>query len=206
MSLIQKIYFSNKPLLLATHKLTEKMYEQYLQLEGANAQHFDEAIKHLERKDSIGVVIIEANREQLEKELLWAFYPLHSAGGVVQNELGEVLMIFRRGKWDLPKGKLDDGEDIEQCAIREVQEETGINKVSLESKICNTLHIYPMGNKLILKYTAWYRMKSNTKEPLTPQAEENIEQVIWVKPKDIVPLLRNSFETIGDVLIEAKIL
>lgn len=206
MSLIQKIYFSNKPLLLATNKLPEKMYEPYLQLEGANAQHFEEAIKHLERKDSIGVVIIEANKEHLEKELLWAFYPLHSAGGVVENELGEVLMIFRRGKWDLPKGKLDEGEDIEQCAIREVQEETGINKVSLESKICNTLHIYPMGNKLILKYTAWYRMKSSTKEPLTPQAEENIEQVIWVKPKDIAALLRNSFETIGDVLMEAKIL
>lgn len=206
MSLIQKIYYSNKPLLLATNKLPEKMYEQYLQLEGANAQHFEEAIKHLERKDSAGVVIIEANKEHLEKELLWAFYPLHSAGGVVQNELGEVLMIFRRGKWDLPKGKLDEGEDIEQCAIREVQEETGIINVSLESKICNTLHIYPMGNKLILKYTAWYLMKSSTKEPLMPQAEENIEQVIWVKPKDIAALLRNSFETIGDVLMEAKIL
>lgn len=206
MSLIQKIYYSNKPLLLAASKLTEKKYEQYLQLEGANALHFEEAIKHLENKDSQGVVIIEPNREHLEKELLWAFYPLHSAGGIVLNELGEVLMIFRRGKWDLPKGKLDEGEDIEQCAIREVQEETGINNVSLESKICNTLHIYPMGNKLILKYTAWYLMKSSTKEPLMPQAEENIEQVIWVKPKDIAALLRNSFETIGDVLMEAKIL
>jgi 8-oxo-dGTP pyrophosphatase MutT (NUDIX family) len=206
MSLIQKIYFSNKPLLLATEKLSEKRYEHYLQLEGAHAQHFDEAIKHLERKDSVGVVIIEANKVQLEKELLWAFYPLHSAGGVVQNELDEVLMIYRRGKWDLPKGKLDEGEDIEQCAIREVQEETGINTVHLGSKICNTMHIYPMGNKLILKYTAWYKMRSSSKERLSPQTEENIEQVLWVKPKDIPVLLRNSFETIMEVLVESNIL
>lgn len=206
MSFIQKIYYNNKPLILARSKLIEKKYEQYLCLEGASAANFNEAIRLLDKRDTIGLILIEANREHLEKELLWAFYPLHSAGGVVLNELNEVLMIFRRGKWDLPKGKLDEGEDIEQCAVREVQEETGIQSVTLKDKICNTLHIYPMSGKLILKYTAWYLMEGSSKEQLLPQEEENIEKVLWVHPSAIPALLQNSFETITDVLVLAKII
>jgi 8-oxo-dGTP pyrophosphatase MutT (NUDIX family) len=206
MSFIQKIYYNNKPLILANNEKSNKTFAEYSVLMGATANNFNEAIHLLERKDTKGVLLIDESREQIEKELLWAFYPLHSGGGVVLNETGDVLMIFRRGRWDLPKGKLDEGEDIEQCAVREVIEETGLKTVEIKHKIGNTLHIYPMAGKLILKHTAWYLMQGSAKEPLLPQAEENIEKVMWVKPSGISCLLQNSFETIGDILTDAKIL
>lgn len=206
MGFIQKIYYNNKPLILTTDQEYVKQYNDYVHLSGASDFHFKEAIRLLDRMDTKGVIIEDEDKELLEKELLWSFYPLHSGGGIVLNENGDVLMIFRRGKWDLPKGKLDEGEDIEQCSIREVQEETGLKTVSIKSKICNTLHIYPMNSKLILKYTAWYLMQGSSNEQLSPQKEENIEHVMWVKPSEIPALLTNSFETIGEVLTEAKIL
>jgi 8-oxo-dGTP pyrophosphatase MutT (NUDIX family) len=206
MSFIQKIYYNNKPLILANNEKSNKTFAEYSVLMGASANNFNEAIRLLDRKDTKGVLLIDESREQIEKELLWAFYPLHSGGGVVLNETGDVLMIFRRGRWDLPKGKLDEGEDIEQCAVREVIEETGLKTVEIKHKIGNTLHIYPMAGKLILKHTAWYLMQGSAKEPLLPQAEENIEKVMWVKPSGISCLLQNSFETIGDILTDAKIL
>ncbi|MDI9319145.1 MAG: NUDIX domain-containing protein [Phycisphaerales bacterium] len=206
MSFLQKIYYNNKPLILAEGVMDKKQFEAYICLNGANAHHFSEAIRLLDRVDIKGVVILDESREKLEKELLWAFYPLHSSGGVVLNESGDVLMIFRRGKWDLPKGKQDEGEDIEQCAVREVSEETGLKNVQIKHKICNTLHVYPMNNKLILKHTAWYLMQGSAKEQLMPQQEENIEYAMWVKPSEIRQLLENSFETITDLLVEAQIL
>lgn len=192
--------------MLAVGTEAYRLFPEYLHLEGANAENFKTAIAHLDNRTSIGVVISDEYKAQLEKELLWAFYPIHSGGGVVRNENGAVLMIFRRGKWDLPKGKQDEGEDIATCALREVQEETGLQQISIDYKIGNTMHIYPMGSNLVLKYTAWYLMKGTIKENLLPQQEEQIEKVAWVQPEDIRPLLRNSFETISDILEEAKIL
>ena len=192
MSFLQKIYYSNKPFILAEGNNFNKQFPDYIHLDGASAKHFTEAIQLLEKKDCKGVLLTDNNRENLEKELLWAFYPIHSGGGVVTNESGNVLMIFRRGKWDLPKGKLDEGESIEECAVREVIEETGLKNVTLGAKICNTLHIYPMNSKLVLKYTAWYLMSSSVKEHLQPQLEEKIEEVRWVKPSEIPDMLHNS--------------
>lgn len=206
MGFIQKIYYNNKPLLLVAQIPSDKLLDNYEILKGASAENFDKALKMLDKQSFKGVMLVEPDREKLEKELLWAFYPLHSAGGVVLNENNDLLMIFRRGRWDLPKGKLDEGEDIEQCAVREVIEETGLKTISLKDKICNTLHIYPMSGQMILKYTTWYMMQGTSTEVLLPQAEENIEKAIWVKHSQISQLLENSFETIADVLIEAKIL
>jgi 8-oxo-dGTP pyrophosphatase MutT (NUDIX family) len=202
----QKIYYNNKPFILAEPDADLSRYKEFQKLEGATAAHFKQAISMLEDSAIHGVLLVDADRERLEKELLWNFYPVYSGGGVVVNEHGSILMILRRGKWDLPKGKLDDGEDIEQCALREVREETGLARIELGKKIGNTMHIYTMNNKLMLKYTEWYLMSGSVKGSLVPQAEEKIEEVRWVRPADIPALLYNSFETISDVLKEANIL
>jgi len=178
----------------------------YPVLQGASGGNFSKAIAMLERDDYKGVIVTDNSREQLEKELLWAFYPIHSGGGVVRNETGDVLMIYRRGKWDLPKGKQDEGEDIATCALREVSEETGLKNIRIEHKICNSLHIYSMNSRMVLKYTAWYLMSGTSSEKLQPQQEENIEQATWVKPSQIEALLHNSFDTVRDVLREEGIL
>lgn len=206
MSFHQKIYYNNKPFILAEPQADLSRYRGYKKLEGATAAHFKEAVTLLEDPACTGVLLVDADRAQLEKELLWNFYPVYSGGGVVVNENGSILMILRRGKWDLPKGKLDEGEDIEQCALREVQEETGLGQVELGKRIGNTMHIYTMNNQLMLKYTEWYLMRGSVKGSLSPQEEEKIEEVRWVRPADIPALLRNSYETITDVLKEANIL
>ena len=128
------------------------------------------------------------------------YEPIDAGGGVVMNEDGAVLMIYRRGKWDLPKGKRDDGEDIAQCALREVSEETGLHKLQLKDKICDTYHVYAQNGQQLLKCTSWYKMQGTSAETLTPQKEENIEQAKWIAEKNMGQVVYKSYEAIREVL------
>ena len=119
------------------------------------------------------------------------------------NENDAVLMIYRRGKWDLPKGKKDAGEDIAQCALREVSEETGLQQLKLKNKICETYHIYTQNRQNLLKCTTWYRMKAAGSETLVPQAEENILEARWIAESELSPIVFKSYEAIREVLQEA---
>ena len=126
-----------------------------------------------------------------------------AAGGLVINDKHELLMIFRRGKWDLPKGKLDEGETIEACALREVQEETGLQDVTIESFAGITFHEYKNAynnNKDTIKETHWYHMRAAENQPLIPQTEEDIEVIEWVAEKDIAEKLSNSYTNIIDII------
>ncbi len=121
-------------------------------------------------------------------------------GGLVFNEDHALLMIFRRGKWDLPKGKLDEGEDIEACSLREVCEETGLKNVTLDGKLCDSYHIYAQDGNQYLKHTSWYKMKGNITDKLKPQKEENILEARWVTEKEIGSYAARTYEAIRDVL------
>jgi len=125
-----------------------------------------------------------------------------AAGGLVFNEKNELLMIFRRGKWDLPKGKLDEGEAIEDCAVREVKEETGLENVSIENFAGITYHEYFESriNGDILKESHWYNMHAPGDQPLVPQTEEDIEIIEWVAVKHIPEKLENSYRNIVDII------
>ena len=125
-----------------------------------------------------------------------------AGGGLVQNESGEILLIFRRGVWDMPKGKLDKGETIEECAVREVQEETGLQNVSLGEFIYTTYHDYwdKWTEKEVLKETHWYAMRIYGNQTLIPQAEEDIEEILWVKPEDLVNYKNNMHRNIIQVI------
>jgi 8-oxo-dGTP pyrophosphatase MutT (NUDIX family) len=125
-----------------------------------------------------------------------------AAGGLVQNEAGELLMIFRRGKWDLPKGKLDEGETIAECAVREVQEETGVQNIQIGQFVGITLHEYfdKYVQADVIKESHWYLMKASNSEVLTPQTEEDITAIKWVDKKEMGVLLKNSFPTIEDII------
>ncbi|HPB01929.1 MAG TPA: NUDIX domain-containing protein [Bacteroidales bacterium] len=121
--------------------------------------------------------------EDAEK-LFISFYTrmriITAAGGTVVNENNEVLFIFRRGRWDLPKGKIDNDETEEQAAIREVTEETGLQKISLGKRLPSTYHVYTIGKEWILKETHWFIMKASIDEKLLPQADEGITEIKWV--------------------------
>ena len=125
-----------------------------------------------------------------------------AAGGLVFNEQQELLMIFRRGKRDLPKGKLDEGELIEDCAVREVEEETGLRNVILGDLITKTYHEYfdKWIEEDVIKETWWYEMKVTDSPTLIPQVEEDIEKVVWANEKEVAVFLKNSYPTIVDLV------
>lgn len=119
-----------------------------------------------------------------------------AAGGVVENEKGEILLIYRKKHWDLPKGKLDEGESIEDCAVREVEEETGLKQVLLGDLIDTTTHQYKENGEQIIKKTIWYKMKASSLDKLTPQTEEQIEDIRWVKPDELQSYTENTYPNI----------
>jgi 8-oxo-dGTP pyrophosphatase MutT (NUDIX family) len=126
-----------------------------------------------------------------------------AAGGLVQNIEGAVLLIFRRGFWDLPKGKLDAGELIPECAVREVREETGLQTITLGPFICMTTHTYfdKWTQQNVKKETHWYAMKASSLVPetLIPQTEEDIEKIEWVPVQQLPQFLVQTYPTIRSV-------
>src|SRR4051812_21020427 len=108
-----------------------------------------------------------------------------AGGGIIKNEEGKILFIYRRGKWDLPKGKLDEGETIEECAVREVEEETGLRNIELGELIGVTNHHYTQDNENIDKETYWYAMKVNGDQKLVPQLTEDILELRWVAENEL---------------------
>lgn len=137
----------------------------------------------LEKGNYVRVLVLWAEDvAQLREDFYACFTPIAAAGGIVENEVGELLVFFRRGSWDLPKGKIDPGETPEMAAVREVQEETGLVHVEIEKFVAHTFHTYRQNKIRMLKKTWWYKMKT-TDHQLIPQTEEDIEKIEWVEPK-----------------------
>lgn len=126
---------------------------------------------------------------------------IEAAGGLVRNERKEFLVIFRNGLWDLPKGKIEEGEKTRKAAVREVEEECGIKVKKVGRKICKTYHVYQQrNNELALKKTHWYRMKADGQDKLKPQKEEGITKVCWFTREKLSILTKNTYPSILDVL------
>ena len=156
---------------------------------------------HEIKKPEISAIVISAEDiGQLKTFFFKHFTIIQAAGGLVENEKGEWLIIFRRGKWDLPKGKMDEGETPEETAIREVMEETGLQDVILSNHILDTYHIYTEYGKQILKETFWYKMKVSGEQSITPQTEEDIEQVKWIKASEWNLYENESYAAIREVM------
>ena len=125
---------------------------------------------------------------------------IEAAGGMVFNPEGQLLMMLRRGQWDMPKGKLDEGETIEACALREVEEETGISKLRISGKLQTTYHTYAFQGKTVLKPSHWYKMESNGTEDLVPQVEEDITALRWVDKFEAATLAEKAFPSIREMI------
>lgn len=134
------------------------------------------------------------------------FREITAGGGLVRNRDGQYLLIFRHGLWDLPKGKLEDGESIEECALREVGEETGLHDLILDKPVCITHHTYTLSGEKILKHTHWYLMHDDRPEPLLPQAEEDITRAEWVEKKCLPKYLEGTYPSIIEVFVSAGLL
>ena len=128
-----------------------------------------------ETSSSLARIYIPADDiEGTYRDFLSQFKEVNAAGGLVSNRRGDVLLIKRNGLWDLPKGHQEEGEDIRVTALREVQEETGVDQLELRDLICVTDHCYRRGGIWHLKHSWWYDMLYTDPWDLTPQREEDI--------------------------------
>lgn len=202
--MVLKIYFGDKPLFLCDEITTEIKVMQDEPGTFFLRDPDDKTIETLPieiEKTKVHVMILFTHNFQLIKQLLWnQFTVIQAGGGLVENQNKEILMIYRRGKWDLPKGKLDEGETLEACAVREVTEETGLKNIQLLNFLVTTYHTYHAFNQFVLKETYWYRMKGSSAQKLTPQTEEDIVQIEWVKPEGIPEKLTQTYPSIREVL------
>ncbi|MFS4494166.1 NUDIX hydrolase [Maribacter sp. 2308TA10-17] len=184
-----KVFVNERPLIL-TNKVSETANGKYFLLNGDAIQ---EAIDALRKKKLKEAYIYHPNHEEILKKFTNKIPLEVAAGGVVTNKKGKVLFIYRNDKWDLPKGKLDKGESIEECALREVEEETGVKKLKIENFLQTTYHVFKRNGTYKLKEVHWYAMKTSYKGKLKGQKSEGIERVKWKGPKKIEKALKNSY-------------
>ena len=200
------IYFQQKPLVLTdaittlTQELLQKPNTAFQdQLNEASVQQM---IQEMHDPQVAAGVFLLQDVEALLQAFKKQIRVITAGGGLVHTAANTLLLIFRKGKWDLPKGKLDAGESVEAAALREVTEETGLTTLQLEQPITVTYHTYSEKGELILKESHWFLMKSPQQENLTPQLEEDIERCEWVNPANLDPYLANTHPSIIDVLKE----
>lgn len=167
--------------------------EQEMSIEGA--------MHEMEESDSHpGFIYLVANPDVLWQLFISYCTLIEASGGLVMNEKSEYLVIFRKGKYDLPKGKIEFDESPEEAGIREVEEECGITNLEIINKLENTFHTYMLKKKTILKKTNWFLMKT-VSQKLIPQSAEDIEKAEWMSGQQIKDVaLKNTYASISELL------
>ena len=187
-----KIYFLDK-LLILTDSAVE--IDDYYRMPSSELSRAN-VLKIFETANTIVVLdsMIEPYIEQFFSEFKW----VEAAGGLVENEKGETLMIYCYRHWDLPKGHIDEGESADVCAVREVAEETGVKGAKIVRFLCNTMHAYGVYGVWELKRTSWFHLIAESC-PTKPQKEEDIAIAKWCSPEEVEENLRSTYPTICNV-------
>lgn len=197
-----KVFVNDKPLFLTNQIEKETDFQLFL-LESIDIEQL--IIKMFQNKIKKASLYYPDEKAILKK--LKEKIPVNKAGGgLVYNQKGEVLFIFRNGKWDLPKGGIEKGEEIEDTAMREVEEETGVDQLKITKKLQKTYHVFKRNGKYKLKITHWFEMHTKFEGETYPQQKEGIEKAVWLKPDEIKEALKNSFENIKLLFEEEKLL
>ena len=187
-----KVFVNDKPLFLTNQIVKETDFQLFL-LESIDIEQL--IIKLYNNKIQKAYLYYPDEKEIMTK--LKEKIPVCKAGGgLVYNQKNEVLFIFRNGKWDLPKGGTEKGEEIQFTAMREVTEETGVNKLVVHDKLQKTYHIFKRNGRYKLKITHWFEMRTSFDGTLIGQLDEGIEKVAWLNPSQICEALKNSYENI----------
>ncbi len=196
-----EVYIEGKPLVIADAAPGDVLHKQWLALRVDGPGEMERAIALLHGPEPLqGVLLFPAPGLDIWSMFKESYVFVQAAGGVVLDERGRLLAIRRLGKWDLPKGKVDPGEGIEAAAVREVQEECGIASLELVGPIAVTWHTYERKGKQYLKRTDWFRMKASSAQPLTPETEENIEEVRWVGREEAGMLKEDTYASLLPVI------
>ncbi|MEO6230351.1 MAG: NUDIX domain-containing protein [Ferruginibacter sp.] len=199
-----KIYFDDKPIYLCDE--IDAMLNEILHhpdavfMDEISTPAINALLHEVHKAEFHAGVIWHKDLEKLKKAFFKHFKAIEAAGGVVVNDKKEILFIFRLNKWDLPKGKLEKGETLEDCAIREVEEETGLVNLKLKKKIGETYHTYNAFGKHFIKTSHWYYITCSKKQNLVPQTEEDITDIEWISESDISKPMKNTYASIDDII------
>lgn len=198
-----KVFVNEKKLILSQHPVA---IEKNLRFEDAST--LEMAIDLLANTSCTEVAVHCEDIDSLWKKFAKIFKIIEAAGGIVTNQEGKILFIHRLGKWDLPKGKIEKGESIEQAALREVEEETALKDLTLEHFISHTYHIYTeRDGKQVLKITHWFKMNYNGTDTPIPQTEEGITEATWKNQSEILTdVFPKTFKNIQLILEESQLL
>lgn len=197
-----KVFINNRPLILATAPWSGSYTPGTLFLKYDSPALLRELVvkAHTAPDFFRQIVVIHDSAKELMKDFIKNCKYIEAAGGRVWNANGQLLMIYRNGKWDLPKGKIEKRETPEIAAIREVQEECGLLNLRIKKELTPTYHTYIEKGKPILKKTWWYDMLADDRRKLKPQKEEGITQAAWLDDIGVYNALKNTFNSIIQVV------
>ena len=193
-----KVFFNQKLILLTTDIISPKEDSPFFYVKFTNKKF---VVQMLKSKKVKMLYLYHSKEDKLWYYFLNMFKLIEAAGGLVRNlKTNHFLFIFRNKKWDLPKGRINKNEEVQKAAIREVEEETGVENLSIIKPLNTTYHIFKRNRKYRLKKTFWYLMETDYNGELTPETKEGIEKAIWIDKKLIVSLKSEMYQNINLII------
>ena len=193
-----KVFFNQKFILLTTDIISPKEDSPFFYVKFTNKKF---VVQMLKSKKVKMLYLYHSKEDKLWYYFLNMFKLIEAAGGLVRNlKTNHFLFIFRNKKWDLPKGRINKNEEVQKAAIREVEEETGVENLSIIKPLNTTYHIFKRNRKYRLKKTFWYLMETDYNGELTPETKEGIEKAIWIEKKLIFSLRNEMYHNINLVI------
>lgn len=193
-----KVFVKEVPIIVTSDK---ELFPDHKILKIKNI-NLKKIVKDIDKGKLKKVVLYSKSKKKLLKRLHKLLPVVTAGGGLVTNADNDFLFIHRNGKWDLPKGKLDKGETIEECAIREVEEETRVKNLKIEEYLGRTYHIFSWKKEMRLKLTHWYVMSTDYDGKLKPQKKEGIDKAVWLNHDMAQVALENSYGNIRQLFPE----
>jgi len=190
-----KIFVNDKPIVLTSEVSSDKHYKTY----PLKYVDLPRVIRDFRKTDTKGVYLYHKNSDKLLRKFLKKFPNVIAGGGKVYNNDEKVLFICRNDKWDLPKGKVEIHESIEEGAIREVEEETGVSGLVITKPLSTTYHIFKRNGRYKIKITYWFKMHTTFDGKLVPEIKEGITKAKWLEKKKVDKALKNSYANIREL-------
>lgn len=195
-----KVFFDKKVIILTENSINNCKSVKNQTIKIDENSRIDKIICDFEQNDIMELVLVYSSEKKLYKKFKSEFKMIKAAGGVVKNPIGEFLVIRKRNKWDLPKGKSDKGEKARQTALREVKEECGLTDLEITQKLSPTYHVYDHKGQRILKKTKWFEMINQSNEKPIPQTQEKITEAKWVKISELETIKQNTYTSLIEIL------
>ncbi|MDG1477227.1 MAG: NUDIX domain-containing protein [Vicingaceae bacterium] len=196
-----KVFVNEKVICFTNNEENCNQFEHKLVLHFFSKEYIPFLLLMLNGTGQTNVVFVVEDYDLAFEEFQQYFKIIKAAGGIVKNNNNQKLFIYRLEKWDLPKGKIEEGEEIKEAAIREIEEECGITDLTIQNQLQDTYHVYEFKGEIILKQTYWFDLTSNFIGELVPQLEEDITKVEWLTHSEIESkVLSNTYASIKELL------